>query len=275
VLDEGYTERSNIILRNLRDLPLVQAYPSAFHSGLPIYFRVDLYRLVAAFHLLSNEGNGFFAYADLDMEATDCIKLIQDKENDLKEYGILMARNTHPHKDGYIPYFENGFQIISNNSLLLRMFEEATIKPSIAKGQWVASLLGTDTEEKSIYSPNKVVKDFESFLTKNRQSIERVKNMIFSSLEESVYNSYWQAFLRLHQEKKHVELGVSDEEGILKQCQTLFKITQDHIHFFPNLEFVVTELCSGFEPLLMVIDEETYLYVPTVTVPLPPSRFLE
>lgn len=271
VLEQKYRASPNIKLKDLRHLPTIQRYPSAVHPNLSVFFRVDLYRLVSAAQLLSGRENDIFVYADIDMEAVDCHQIIQAHREELAEYGILMAKGRYTHRDGYLPYFENGFQIIRGDPILLRILEETIIRPSIARGQWVASLWGST--EPSIYTSS-VIGDWELLGKANHKSPTSVKEAVCSLLEESVYNAYWQAFFRLHEYKKHVELTIMDLEGILAECRPLFEITEAHVNFFPNLEYGVAKLLSR-HILIERDSQEPCLYVPTVDVPIPPSRFLE
>lgn len=103
---------ATIVLRDIRTLHKVDAHPNIFNNKIPVYFRVDLARLIIALELLSRSKKpAYFVYADLDMKPLTPEELFDPKTmQKLKEYGFIMA------KSNYEVYanFENGFQIISN-----------------------------------------------------------------------------------------------------------------------------------------------------------------
>lgn len=274
------SEIRNVKLTDMRQLDLVRAYPSSFSSRMPIYFRVDLFRIVLAHQLLSKGEYDFVVYMDLDTGVVDCRKLIQENKQQLDEYGILMAAGKHLHKDGYMPYFENGFQVMGTKPMFLKALKRAIINPCIARAQWIATLWKTpETQEPSIYPADmKIIESWEKFLITYSQDINRIKRDLLGGLDEVVYNSYWSLFYSLHGMKKHVTLDVEDTESILPKIKSvnLFEITWDHVYFFPNLAVAAKNVNPGFEHIYIDRGEqEACLYVPTVDVPIPPSRFLE
>jgi len=102
---------AQICLRDVRTIPKVTENSDVFSEKIPVYFRVDLLRVIIALHELANDKNPTsWVYGDLDMEPLSAEELFDSETlQNLKQYGIVMAANA---KD----YFENGFQIISNEN---------------------------------------------------------------------------------------------------------------------------------------------------------------
>lgn len=120
-------------LKDVRDLPMVQAYPEIFSDKLPVFFRADLLRLIASVHLLK-ESNvcGCFIYADLDIKPISHAELFNSQTiKDLQEFGIIVD------EEQYSPYgFENSFHILSNqNALLMQAIEQMLIELSMIRAK--------------------------------------------------------------------------------------------------------------------------------------------
>jgi hypothetical protein len=105
------THHAKINFRDVRSLDVVRSNPRAFNEDIPVYFRVDLLRAVAADHTLRTKETRYFVYGDLDMEPLTSDELF-DKQTVglLDEYGFVMAKGGHLG-------FENGFQILSGEHL--------------------------------------------------------------------------------------------------------------------------------------------------------------
>jgi hypothetical protein len=103
------------------------------NKRLPLYFRIDLYRVVIAIYLLKEECFNFFVYSDLDIEQyclrgtvkVPCIKdEIPIKYN--KDYlftpEILQILNVDGliMQEGTSGQYENSFQIIGSNDLVTK-----------------------------------------------------------------------------------------------------------------------------------------------------------
>jgi hypothetical protein len=106
-----------ILLRDIRTLHKVAIYPNVFSNKIPVYFRVDLARMIIALELLSTSTKPtYFVYADVDMKPLTPEEFFDAETiRKLKEYGFVMAK---------VPLaepgtFENGFQIMSNINLNL------------------------------------------------------------------------------------------------------------------------------------------------------------
>lgn len=116
-------------------------------NRLPLYFRVDLYRIIIAIYLLKYEEFTFFVYSDMDIEPycnsdgnkIRCSESLLDKIELNKEYifnhevmskldedGLVMQSMANI--DSRLPSFENSFQIIGNKdpykkSLIVAAFQ--------------------------------------------------------------------------------------------------------------------------------------------------------
>lgn len=134
--DKGLNVKIN--LKNIRDLAYVQQSPEVFsankiggntyESYLPVYFRVDLARAIAALETVKTGEK--FVYFDMDMEPMSKEKLFDpDTLYNLEHFGIVMA---HYGALG----FENGFQIVSDQvPELLKAMDFAIINLNIARAK--------------------------------------------------------------------------------------------------------------------------------------------
>lgn len=107
-------QKAPIILQDIRDLPEVIQHPEVFSDKTPVYFRVDLLRVIAAYNTITTHNTSNFVYADLDMEPLPQKDLFDDEtKQNLKQYGMILAK-AHGMK------YENGFFILSrhNNNML-------------------------------------------------------------------------------------------------------------------------------------------------------------
>lgn len=127
-------EVAPIVLRDIRTITKVIQHQDIFTEKIPVFFRVDLLRLIIALHILANYETNCFVYADLDMEPLSQEQIFDEKTwQNLQAYGIVMAVNPC----GLGPNsFENGFQIISNHNLhLLEAIDWAIIEVNIHRAQ--------------------------------------------------------------------------------------------------------------------------------------------
>lgn len=99
-----------IWMMDIRELPTVQENPDVFSDITLVYFRADLARAIAAFHLTSDATEPYyFVYSDIDLQPISTDNLFDDKTMlTLREHGMVMARDS-------CSGFENSFQIISNH----------------------------------------------------------------------------------------------------------------------------------------------------------------
>ena len=104
------TSHGVIQFRDVRSIDAVHSNPRAFSANIPIYFRVDLLRAIAADYTLRKKETKFFVYGDIDMDPLSGKELFDKRTiNYLKEFGFVMAK-------GQTIGFENGFQILNGDN---------------------------------------------------------------------------------------------------------------------------------------------------------------
>lgn len=124
-----------INLRDLRQIAKVHKKMDVFSNATPIYFRVDLLRILATIDTLKNSPiNSVFVYADMDIVPMDESELF-DKETmkKIERFGIVFMKKT-----GCLFNMENGFHIISNNNKnLLKAIKAYLINLNILRAKEV------------------------------------------------------------------------------------------------------------------------------------------
>jgi ankyrin repeat protein len=162
-LSKDYPEEAgHIVFSDLRQFPEVKNDPKGvFWDKTPVYFRVDLYRVVAAYNVLkeATEQNRrhYFAYADIDVTPMSKAELFDNAtQMDMDIFGIVMARGGLNNLR-----FENSFQMWTNKKPnLLKAAKAAIIDTSIARAEnilrgnnWAYSRDGdTKPLEQTVYS---------------------------------------------------------------------------------------------------------------------------
>lgn len=98
-------------VKDIRDLPEVGNNQELFSCGAPLYFRVDLLRLIFSYHAVTHEHYSTAVYQDLDMAPLTKDELFDPSTiNGLKKDGFMLARGR-----------ENNFMLVCNhNKNLLR-----------------------------------------------------------------------------------------------------------------------------------------------------------
>lgn len=119
---EKNSKSASIMLRDVREIPLVNANPEIFNDKINVYFRVDILRPIIALHIIPKETD-YFVYSDIDVDPLSKEDLFADKETlmQLKNYGMLLGRT------------ENGFQIIYNNKKFLNALEYTVVELNIQR----------------------------------------------------------------------------------------------------------------------------------------------
>lgn len=103
------TLHGKIQFKDVRSIDIVNLNPRVFSENVPVYFRVDLLRAIAADHILKSKETEYFVYGDIDMEPLSANELFDKRTvNFLKDFGFVMAKGGHLG-------FENGFQILSGH----------------------------------------------------------------------------------------------------------------------------------------------------------------
>jgi hypothetical protein len=106
----------NIILKDIRNLDHVNQdskIARVFSLEIPLFFRVDLLRMIVAYEAVLKNQTKISVYEDWDGEAMSSKELFDEQtKNILNEYGLVMSRD----KGGG---YENGFFEMTNNLELL------------------------------------------------------------------------------------------------------------------------------------------------------------
>jgi hypothetical protein len=126
-----------IVFRDVRKLKEVQEHPHAFSDKLPVRFRSDLLRVIAAYRSLMDHENEYFVYADLDIKPISEEEIFDEKtKKKLKKFSIVMARD-------YAYDIENSFQITGQNHNLLQAMKKVLIDASIEQAEACYELIST------------------------------------------------------------------------------------------------------------------------------------
>jgi hypothetical protein len=137
----------NVLLADIRNLSLIKENNGhIFSDAVPVYFRVDLARVIATCEELENKRTNCFVYADIDMKAISKANLFDvETMNNLNRYGIVLPRS------GNLCKFENGFHMAVNdqNTLLsvkiylifasLKKMNEYLEKPDLLNGNFLSN----------------------------------------------------------------------------------------------------------------------------------------
>lgn len=115
---------------DIRTLDCVKKNQVLFSDKLPVYFQVDLARVILLYEIMKKKETTYAVYGDLDMDALNKKELFDDKTlTHLKKTGKVMA-------DGGTLGFENGFQMISYcNPNLLKAMKFAMIDLNIERAK--------------------------------------------------------------------------------------------------------------------------------------------
>lgn len=85
---------SRVFLRSIRELPEVKAAPEVFSSEIPVYWRCDIARILAALFAAEEMGVKNSFYQDLDMRIGASKALLTEETlSDLEKFGIIFADN--------------------------------------------------------------------------------------------------------------------------------------------------------------------------------------
>lgn len=155
---------------DIHELETVEKYPFAFMSygekKIPLYFRVDILKLIIMVYCIEIKKCKYAVIPDIDMIPINKIELF-DKETvtNLETIGLVCAR-------GGIDGYENGFNIISDNKYCLEAINYIGIYLNILR----CELLSNDIRS--------FIKNSPIFL------FETDKNPIIRCLEQIIYDTY-------------------------------------------------------------------------------------
>jgi len=150
---ENHPNSAPIFLQDVRKLPYVSnpEHQKAFDAEIPVYFRVDLLRKIAAYTYILLKKVSSFVYADIDMEPLSQDEIFDaETEKKLDTYGTVLAED-------YAHTFENGFFIIRHNISLLTAIRRAIIELNILRAHRARMGLFIGAGRKTIDSLPQVV----------------------------------------------------------------------------------------------------------------------
>lgn len=239
----------HISFKDLRLFPQVIAHQEVFSEKTPVYFRVDLFRVISAYNILTamtaNGKKHTFVYGDLDVAPMDKKELFDaSTQMDLDNYGISMARG------GFLG-FENSFQIWANNEpLLLAAVKAAIIDISILRAEYILSGGSWAYKSKGDTKP----------------------------LEQSVYDSYPDMFNFFYHLKGWAKVyGVGTTEALSRdETEKIFGL-RDFKRLPIDLKSIKNkELLFKYRNISPLTAEKvtfTRLYIPTKIIDAPESQF--
>ncbi len=122
------TKSAKIVLKDLREFinDSFVGNKQIFSSAIPLYFRVDLLRLMVSLaEVRQCQSVCYSVYSDVDVTPEKLEDLLSPKtKHDLQEKGLVFK--------GAMGGFENSFHILSNQQpAMLKALDEAAIKPAI------------------------------------------------------------------------------------------------------------------------------------------------
>jgi len=116
-------ESAHVLFRNMRELEIVNEYPNAFCSEIPVYYRVDLLKACIADHALQTKMSQFVVVTDLDVVPMSKEELFDQKTVTLlTHYGVVMTKEISSHYG-----FENSFQMFNQEHSLMVQTHNRTI----------------------------------------------------------------------------------------------------------------------------------------------------
>lgn len=119
---------SQIVLKDIRSFKKVKQNQAIFSSDIPVYFRADLLRAIAAEEVLSHNQETCFVYCDFDVQPLSKDQLF-DRTTlaRLNKHHYVMAKENN--KLG----FENSLQIFTHDQSLLKALKHMVIDANIIR----------------------------------------------------------------------------------------------------------------------------------------------
>ena len=172
-------------------------------NRLPLYYRVDLYRIIIAIYLLKYEDFSFFVYSDMDIEPycnnrgnkIRCTELLSDKIELNKKYIFNKKVMSYLDEDSLVmqsmgkihsklPSYENGFQIIGNKDPNKKKLIVAAFQIYILYNQMQRNLFFNDFGDITLDN-----------LKHQKNSRTQTLRHNFSSNVQNIYGSYMGALI--------------------------------------------------------------------------------
>jgi len=194
--DYSSSEMAPIVFRDIRDLSEVKKHPKVFSDKTPIFYRVDLLRVIAQIHDVSKRITSNFVYSDFDIDPLSKEEIFdKNTVNYLKKFGTVMSYD--PLWLGY----ENGFSIVSNNKKLLEAMQYIMVDLNIQRGY--KSLQG------KFYKQNHILEIIDSVNGVDRKELSSISSPVdnysinFLCLNFVTYEN--QPYIRSGSDKEELE----------------------------------------------------------------------
>lgn len=107
----------NVKMRDVRDIPCVKNNPDIFTEGIPIYFRVDLLKLIVLLHAIADENADSAIFSDLEVGDLRPSKDRMNKEelftpevrDGLNRIGLVTNKNDIRRENQFLYLYKNPF----------------------------------------------------------------------------------------------------------------------------------------------------------------------
>lgn len=165
-----------VLLKDIREIPIVKSNPDTFSSYVPIYFRVDLLKYIICVYSMENEKNDCAIFTDflmgyLPLRYLDLLKLRQDDKKlgkqelfsdeilpRLFKYGLQIGCETGSYVGGKL---ENKFlQMMANPKIL----HTSKFIINICLNTAVTALKLNIANKPSIFAPQKYLESLSGFV---------------------------------------------------------------------------------------------------------------
>lgn len=155
VLDEHNVGCSNIKLRDIRSIKVVNDNAVLFSANMPLYYRIDFLKMIICLHELKNEMKDAVIYSDLDVcDLRENQKRMNKQELfnhesliKLKEVGILL--NSAKLMEPLNPIPENKFiQMVNDEKAILAL--KYSVNACLMRGMYVLNSMSAQDQEECI-----------------------------------------------------------------------------------------------------------------------------
>jgi hypothetical protein len=279
--------KDQIQLRDTRALLSVKENPSAFVKQRSMECRVDFLRAAKSRQDLVDGACTYSSYSDIDVKPCALVAIMKEKEEDLRNYGMVMAKEERHHKSGYPLRWENGFHIFYADPDFLKCLNQVLIQPTLFRLRLLSHIEGLDEE----FSEAPLAKKLEVLM--HIPNLKKAFNLGALDDKEYVYTRYEKVLAALHNRKGRGLSCIAFLEGwpqIFLDFKTGVVRAVDHeakrlrplsveytLEFFlsnPAAEFLVLPL-KGKGTIKLMDDNGKSIYVPTTSsLEFPPSKIL-
>lgn len=157
VLDEHNAGCSNIKLRDIRSIKVVNDNAVLFHADMPLYYRIDFFKMIICLHELKNEMKDAVIYSDLDVcDLRENHKRMNKEELfnqesliKLQEVGILLNSANIMAPLNRIP--ENKFiQMVNDEKAILAL--RYSINACLMRGTYVLNFMSVQEQKQYMFT---------------------------------------------------------------------------------------------------------------------------